>query len=52
MVNANPVFGIEKLTMMRLEDGTAIVAGPGRVKVFRRGVEPSWPARGERLPYP
>jgi dipeptidase E len=52
VVNANPVFGIEEQTMIRIEDGAAIVAGRGRVKVFRRGVEPSWHARGQRLPYP
>ena len=51
-VNANPVFGIEEQTMIRVEDGAAIVDGRGRVRVFRRGVEPIWHARGERLPYP
>ena len=51
-VNANPVFGIEEETMIRIEDGAAIVDGRGRVRVFRRGVEPIWHARGERLPYP
>lgn len=51
-VNANPVFGIEEQTMIRIEDGTATVAGLRRVKVFRRGVEPAWYARGERLPSP
>jgi dipeptidase E len=51
-VNANPVFGIEEQTMIRIEEGAATVAGHGRVKVFRRGVEPTWHADGERLPYP
>ncbi len=51
-VNANPVFGIEEQTMIRVEDGLATVMGRGRVKVFRRGAEPAWYAPGARLPYP
>jgi dipeptidase E len=51
-VNPNPVFGIEEQTMVRVEDGAATVLGRGRVKVFRRGAEPSWYAPGARLPYP
>jgi dipeptidase E len=51
-VNANPVFGIEEQTMIRVEDGAATVAGRGRVKVFRRGVEPAWFNAGSRLPNP
>jgi dipeptidase E len=51
-VNANPVFGIEEQTMIRIEDGAATVAGRGRVKVFRRGLEPTWHASGQRLPCP
>lgn len=49
-VNANPVFAIEEQTMIRVEDGTATVLGQGRVKVFRRGAEPTWYAAGSRLP--
>jgi dipeptidase E len=49
-VNANPVFAIEEQTMIRVEDGAATVLGQGRVKVFRRGAEPTWHAAGSRLP--
>jgi len=52
VVNANPVFGIEEQTMVRVEDEAATVVGRGRVKVFRRGAEPVWFAAGSRLPYP
>ena len=52
VVNANPVFGIEEQTMVRIEGGAATVAGRGRVKVFRRGADPRWYAAGERLPSP
>jgi dipeptidase E len=51
-VNANPVFGIEEQTMVRIEGDAASVAGRGRVKVFRRGAEPAWYGAGARLPYP
>jgi dipeptidase E len=51
-VNANPVFGIEEQTMIRIEDGVATVLGRGRVRVFRRGVQPLWFSPGERLPCP
>jgi dipeptidase E len=51
-VNANPVFGIEEQTMIRVEDGAATVVGRGRVKVFRRGAEPAWFSAGARLPTP
>jgi dipeptidase E len=50
VVNANPVFGIEEQTMVRVQDGTATVVGRGRVKVFRRGAEPVWFGPGSRLP--
>ena len=49
-VNANPVFAIEEQTMIRVEGGAATVMGRGRVKVFRRGAEPSWYAAGSHLP--
>lgn len=49
-LNANPVFGIEEETMVRVEDGVATVVGRGRVKVFRPGAEPVWYAAGDRLP--
>jgi dipeptidase E len=50
VVHANPVVGIEEQTMIRVEDGTATVAGRGRVKVFCRGAEPVWFGPGSRLP--
>jgi dipeptidase E len=51
-VHANPVFGIEEQTMVRVEGGIAAVAGRGRVRVFRRGAEPAWFSAGLRLPLP
>jgi dipeptidase E len=51
-VNANPVFGIEEQTMIHVDDGVATVTGHGRIRVFRRGVEPTWYEPGARLPYP
>ena len=50
-IHGNPVFGIEEQTMIRVEDGVATVGGRGRVRVFRRGAEPSWFGPGARLPY-
>jgi len=51
-VNANPVFAIEEQTMIRVESAGATVVGRGRVKVFRRGADPSWFSAGSRLPCP
>jgi dipeptidase E len=51
-VNANSVFGIEEQTSIRIDDGVATVLGQGRVKVFRRGAEPTWYGPGARLPCP
>ena len=51
VVNANPVFGIEEGTMIRVDaDGSAHVLGTGRVKVFVRGQPPRWYGAGERIP--
>ena len=50
VINANPVFGIEEGTMLRVEDGVATVIGRGRVKVFRRNAEPAWYRAGDRIP--
>jgi dipeptidase E len=50
VVNANAVVGIEEGTAVRVDDGLATVAGRGRVKLFRRGVQPVWVAPDERLP--
>jgi dipeptidase E len=49
-VNANPVLGIEEGTMVRVEDDVVTVLGRGRVKLFRRGAEPTWYRSGERIP--
>ena len=49
-VNRNPVIGIEEGTLVRVEDGEAVVLGRGRVKLFRPGAEPVWCSAGERLP--
>ena len=52
-VNANAVYGIEEETLIRVEDGEAIVLGRGRVKVFRRNADPVWYAAGQRIqPHP
>ena len=50
VINANPVCGIEEGTWIRVEDGIATVGGRGRVKVFRRGADPTWVCAGDRLP--
>lgn len=50
VVNANPVFGIEEGTMVRVDDDVSTVLGKGRVKVFVRGGSPRWYRAGERLP--
>ena len=50
VVNANPVFGIEEGTWVRVEDKVATVGGRGRVKVFRRGIAPQWHHPGDRVP--
>lgn len=49
VVNGNPVFGIEEGTMVRVEDAVATVLGGGRVKVFRRGAQPTWHRAGATL---
>ena len=48
-VNANPVYGIEEETLVRIEDGDATVLGRGRVKVFRRNADPVWYAAGQTI---
>lgn len=50
VVNANPVFGIEEGTWLVVKDGAATVGGRGRVKVFRRGIDPVWCPAGARIP--
>ncbi|MGH7339555.1 MAG: dipeptidase PepE, partial [Candidatus Rokuibacteriota bacterium] len=49
VVNANPVFGVEEGTWLRVEDALAVVGGRGRVKVFARGVSPRWHHAGDRV---
>jgi dipeptidase E len=51
-VNANPVYGIEEETLIRVEDDRATVRGRGRVAVFRRNAEPAWYAAGQAIPAP
>ena len=48
-VHANPVYGIEEETLIRIEDGDATVLGRGRVRVFRRNGEPTWYAAGQTI---
>jgi dipeptidase E len=50
VVNANPVVGLEEGAIARIEAGTVTAVGSARVKIFRRGQEPTWHQPGERLP--
>jgi dipeptidase E len=50
VVNANPVVGLEEGAIARVEDGAVTARGTARIKIFRRGQEPTWHQPGERLP--
>jgi dipeptidase E len=50
VVNANPVVGLEERAIARLEAGTVTARGMARIKIFRRGQEPTWHQPGEQLP--
>jgi dipeptidase E len=50
VVNANPVVGLEEGALARVEAGTVTARGTARIKIFRRGQEPTWHQPGERLP--
>ena len=50
VVNANPVVGLEGGAIARLEAGIVTARGTARIKIFRRGQEPTWHQPGERLP--
>lgn len=50
VVNANPVVGLEEGAIALLEAGTVTARGTARIKIFRRGQEPTWHQPGERLP--
>src|SRR5882672_7636490 len=49
VVNANPVVGLEEGALVRVEHGVVTARGTARVKIFRRGQEPTWHEPGERL---
>jgi len=50
VVNANPVIGLEEGALARVEDDGSVTArGTARIKIFRRGLEPTWHQPGERL---
>jgi dipeptidase E len=49
VVNANPVVGLEEGALVRIEDGVVTARGTARVKIFRRGLAPTWHEPGERL---
>ena len=49
VVNANPVMGLEEGALARVEDGIVTARGAARIKIFRRGLEPTWHQPGERL---
>lgn len=50
VVNANPVVGLEEGALACVEAGTVTARGTARIKIFRRGQEPTWHQPGERLP--
>jgi len=50
VVNANPVVGLEEGAIARVEAGIVTAGGTARIKIFRRGQEPTWHQPGERLP--
>ena len=50
VLNANPVIGLEEGALARVEAGTVTARGTSRIKIFRRGQEPTWHQPGERLP--
>jgi dipeptidase E len=49
VVNSNPVIGLEEGALARVEDGNVTARGTARIKIFRRGLEPTWHQPGERL---
>ena len=49
VVNANPVAGLEEGAWLTVEDGVATARGTARIKIFRRGEEPTWHHPGDRL---
>lgn len=50
VVSANPVVGLEEGAVARVENGLVTARGTARIKIFRRGQEPTWHQPGERLP--
>ena len=50
VINSNPVIGLEEGALARVEAGTVTARGTARIKIFRRGQEPTWHQPGERLP--
>jgi dipeptidase E len=48
--NSNPVIGLEEGALARVEAGTVTARGTARIKIFRRGQEPTWHEPGKRLP--
>jgi dipeptidase E len=50
VVNANPVVGLEEGALACVEASTVTARGTARIKIFRRGQEPTWHQPGERLP--
>jgi len=49
VVNANPVAGLEEGAWLTVEDGVVTARGTARIKIFRRGEEPTWHHPGDRL---
>jgi dipeptidase E len=51
VVNANPVVGLEEGSWLVVDDGAVTAQGIARVRLFRRGQEPVWYERGDRLSF-
>jgi dipeptidase E len=50
VVNGNPVAGLEEGAWLTVEGSVVTAHGTARIKIFRRGQEPTWHQAGERLP--
>jgi dipeptidase E len=50
VANANPVLGLEEGSWVVAEDGAVTAHGAARVKLFRRGADPTWIEPRARLP--
>jgi dipeptidase E len=49
VVRHNPVVALEEGTLLRMEQGTPLVIGRGRARLFNPGTAPTWFTSGERI---